>query len=41
LMAEAGMTPPTASTKTFVMMGKTFDPSAPQAYLDSFKIKRS
>lgn len=41
LMAEAGMTPPTASTKTFVMMGKTFDPASPQAYLDSFKIKRS
>ena len=41
LMQEAGITPPASTTKTFVMMGKTFDPSAPQAYLDSFKIKRS
>ena len=41
LMKEAGLTPPTASTKTFPVMGKTFDPTKPAEYLDSFAIKRS
>ncbi|MFN3867519.1 MAG: CmpA/NrtA family ABC transporter substrate-binding protein [Hyphomicrobiaceae bacterium] len=41
LMKEAGLTPPEASTKTFAVMGKTFDPSKPAEYLDSFAIKRS
>ncbi|PWR18290.1 CmpA/NrtA family ABC transporter substrate-binding protein [Zavarzinia compransoris] len=41
LMAEAGLTPPKEVTKTFVVMGKTFDPAAPEAYLDSFPIKRA
>ncbi|MEQ1710248.1 MAG: CmpA/NrtA family ABC transporter substrate-binding protein [Hyphomicrobium sp.] len=41
LMKEAGLTPPEASTKTFAVMGKTFDPSKPKEYLDSFAIKRS
>ena len=41
LMKEAGLTPPTATTKTFAVMGKTFDPSKPAEYLDSFAIKRS
>ena len=41
LMKEAGLTPPTASTKTFAVMGKTFDPSKPTEYLDGFTIKRS
>ena len=41
LMKEAGLSPPTASTKSFAVMGKTFDPSAPEAYLASFAIKRS
>jgi len=40
LMAQQGLTPPTATTKTFVVMGKTFDPAAPDAYLSSFAIKR-
>jgi nitrate/nitrite transport system substrate-binding protein len=41
LMQEAGLTPPTSSSKTFVVMGKTFDPSKPDEYLKSFKIKKS
>lgn len=41
LMKEAGLTPPTATTKSFNVMGKPFDPAKPQEYLDSFKIKRS
>ena len=41
LMAEAGLSPPTATSKTFVVMGKTFDPSKPDEYLASFKIKKS
>ncbi|WP_420963435.1 CmpA/NrtA family ABC transporter substrate-binding protein [Brucella sp. IR073] len=40
LMAEVGMTPPKETTKTFVVMGKTFDPGEPQAYLDSFAIRK-
>jgi nitrate/nitrite transport system substrate-binding protein len=39
LMQETGATPPTNTMKTIVVMGKTFDPSQPQAYVDSFKIK--
>ena len=27
LMKEVGLTPPAATTKTFVVMGKTFDPA--------------
>jgi len=41
LMKEVGLTPPTATSKSFVVMGKTFDPSKPAEYLNSFKIKRS
>src|SRR6266849_6824422 len=41
LMKEVGLTPPTATSKTFVVMGKTFDPSKPEDYIKSFKIKRS
>jgi nitrate/nitrite transport system substrate-binding protein len=40
LMKEAGFTPPTASSKSFAVMGKTFDPSKPEEYLKSFAIKR-
>ncbi|MEQ1696038.1 MAG: CmpA/NrtA family ABC transporter substrate-binding protein [Hyphomicrobiaceae bacterium] len=39
LMKEAGLTPPTATTKTFSVMGKTFDPAKPAEYLASFPIK--
>ncbi len=41
LMKEVGLTPPTATSKTFVVMGKTFDPAKPEEYIKSFKIKRS
>ena len=40
-MAEAGLTVPKSTSKTFVIMGKTFDPAKPAAYLDSIKIKRT
>jgi nitrate/nitrite transport system substrate-binding protein len=41
LMQQAGLTPPKASTKTFAVMGKTFDPAKPAEYLASFPIKKS
>src|SRR3954467_14728297 len=41
LMKEAGLTPPTATTKSFSVMGKTFDPAKPEEYLASFKIRKS
>jgi nitrate/nitrite transport system substrate-binding protein len=41
LMKEVGLTPPTTTTKTFVVMGKTFDPAKPEAYIESFAIKRT
>ena len=40
LMKEVGLTPPTATTKSFSVMGKTFDPSKPEEYIKSFAIKR-
>jgi nitrate/nitrite transport system substrate-binding protein len=40
LMKEVGLTPPTTTSKTFVVMGKTFDPSKPEEYINSFAIKR-
>ena len=41
LMKEAGLTPPTTTTKSFSVMGKAFDPAKPEAYVNSFKIRRS
>jgi nitrate/nitrite transport system substrate-binding protein len=41
LMTEVGMKPPIATSKTFVVMGKTFDPAKPEEYLKSFKIKKA
>jgi nitrate/nitrite transport system substrate-binding protein len=41
LMKEVGLTPPTTTSKTFVVMGKTFDPSKPEDYIKSFAIKRA
>jgi nitrate/nitrite transport system substrate-binding protein len=41
LMTEVGLMPPAAPSKTFVVMGKTFDPAKPEDYLKSFKIKKS
>jgi len=40
LMTEAGLTPPTTTTKKFSVMGKEFDPSKPEDYVSSFAIKR-
>ena len=40
-MKEAGLTPPTMTTKSFSVMGKTFDPAKPEEYLASFKIRKS
>jgi nitrate/nitrite transport system substrate-binding protein len=40
LMKEVGLTPPATTSKTFVVMGKTFDPSKPEEYISSFAIKR-
>jgi nitrate/nitrite transport system substrate-binding protein len=41
LMKEAGMTPPSSTSKKFIVMGKEFDPAKPEAYLASFPIKRT
>lgn len=41
LMKQAGLVPPSTTTKSFVVMGKTFDPSKPDDYLKSFAIKRT
>jgi len=41
LMKEAGLTPPTATTKSFSVMGKSFDGSNPDQYLAGFKIKKA
>jgi nitrate/nitrite transport system substrate-binding protein len=41
LMKEVGLTPPAATSKTFVVMGKTFDPAKSEDYIKSFAIKRA
>jgi nitrate/nitrite transport system substrate-binding protein len=41
LMREMGLTPDPASTKTFSVMGKPFDPAKPNEYIASFAIKRT
>jgi nitrate/nitrite transport system substrate-binding protein len=40
LMREAGLTPPATTSKSLVVMGKTFDPAAPDEYVKSFAIRR-
>jgi len=40
LMKEVGLAPPTASSKSFKVMGKEFDAAKPDDYLKSFAIKR-
>ncbi|UXH79145.1 CmpA/NrtA family ABC transporter substrate-binding protein [Roseateles amylovorans] len=40
-MKALGMNEPEGAYPKFSVMGKTFDPARPQAYLDSFAIKRS
>ncbi len=41
MMRQAGLTPPAATGKTIVVMGKPFDPAQPDAYVASFPIKRA
>ena len=41
LMKEAGLKPPAATTNSFSVMGKAFDPSKPDDYIKSFKIRRT
>ncbi|MGZ3290003.1 MAG: CmpA/NrtA family ABC transporter substrate-binding protein [Xanthobacteraceae bacterium] len=41
LMREMGLTPPAGTSKSFVVMGKTFDPAKPDDYVKSFSVKRS
>jgi nitrate/nitrite transport system substrate-binding protein len=41
LMKEAGLTAPGTTSKSFSVMGKVFDPSKPEAYVESFAIKRT
>lgn len=40
VMKDMGLTPPTATSKTFSVMGKPFDPAKPEDYVKSFAIKR-
>ena len=39
-MKDVGLAAPTASSKTFAVMGKTFDPTKPDDYVKSFAMKR-
>src|SRR6266403_1534976 len=41
VMKDMGMTPPATSYKSFSVMGKPFDPSKPDEYVASFKIRKS
>jgi nitrate/nitrite transport system substrate-binding protein len=39
-MKEVGLAAPGAASKSFVVMGKTFDPTKPDDYVNSFAMKR-
>ena len=41
LMAELGYTPPATTYAKYTIMGKAFDPAQPEAYVNSFTIKRA
>ncbi|MFL4977481.1 MAG: nitrate ABC transporter substrate-binding protein, partial [Xanthobacteraceae bacterium] len=41
LMQEVGLKAPTATSKTFKVMGKEFDPAKPDDYVKSFAIRRA
>jgi nitrate/nitrite transport system substrate-binding protein len=41
LMKEAGLSVPTATSKTFMVMKKPFDPAKAAAYVESFPIRRT
>jgi nitrate/nitrite transport system substrate-binding protein len=40
-MNEVGLKPPTATSKSFSVMGKAFDPAKPEEYIKGFKIRRT
>ncbi|MDX2104285.1 MAG: nitrate ABC transporter substrate-binding protein [Alphaproteobacteria bacterium] len=40
-MRDVGLEPPTATSKSFSVMGKPFDPAKPEEYIASFPIRRS
>ncbi len=40
VMEDMGMQAPSTTYQSYEIMGKTFDPSMPEAYVDSFAIKR-
>ena len=41
LMAQAGLTPPKTTSKTFSVMGRSFDPARPEEYISGFAIRRT
>lgn len=41
VMKDLGLTPPDTTYRNHTIMGKTFDPAKPEAYVDSFAIKRT
>jgi nitrate/nitrite transport system substrate-binding protein len=41
LMREMGLAPPAGTSKTFMVMGRTFDPAKADEYAGSFSIRRS
>jgi nitrate/nitrite transport system substrate-binding protein len=41
VMKELGLAPPAGTTRKTVIMGKAFDPAKPDAYIESFAIKRA
>lgn len=41
LMKEAGLTPPTTTSKKFFVMKKEFDPAMPEQYIKSFAIRKA
>jgi nitrate/nitrite transport system substrate-binding protein len=41
LMQEVGLKPPAATSKSFIVMGKAFDPTKPEDYVNGFPIRRA
>jgi len=41
VMKDMGLTPPATSYKSFLVMGKPFDPTKPDEYVASFKIRKA
>ena len=41
VMKDMGLTPPATSYKSFSVMGKPFDPTKPDEYVASFKIRKA